>query len=169
MARVCTICTHPERAAIDVALPLESAPNRRIAAQYGLSEQAVRRHRGEHLPVHLVHAAEAEDVRTAIDVVMQLREVNSAVRTVLTQAQRDSDGELVLKASDRILKQLELQAKLIGELQDGDTVNVNVTTNVAWTTIRTVMLAALAQYPEARIAVAEALGALEEGTGHHAI
>lgn len=169
MTRVCTVCTHRERAAIDVALASESASNRRIAAQYGVSEQAIRRHRAEHLPVHLVHAAEAEDVRTAIDVVMELREVNLAVRTVLTQAQRDSDGDLVLKASDRILKQLELQAKLIGELHDGNTVNVNMTTNVAWTAIRTVMLAALAQYPEARIAVAEALGALDNGMVSHAI
>lgn len=159
MPRTCTICRRPDRAAIDTALVAETSSNRRIATHYGLSEAAIRRHRAEHLPGHLVKAAEEEDVRNAIDVYRQLRDVNDAVTAVLNHAQRDGDGGLVLKASDRILKQLELQARLIGELENGNTINVVVSPQ--WVELRTTILTTLAPYPEARLALASALAARE--------
>ena len=58
MPRVCTICTHAERDAIDRAL-IEAAPMRRIAAKHSLAETSVRRHAARHLPAMLVLAAEA--------------------------------------------------------------------------------------------------------------
>lgn len=159
MPRVCTVCAHPDRRKIDAALASETSSNRRIATQYGLSEASVRRHRSEHLPIRLVKAAEQEDVRNAIDVYGQLKDINVAVRNVLTQAQRDGDGELALKASDRILKQLELQGRLIGELQDGDTINVIVSPQ--WVALRTVIIAALENHPDARLSVATAIKTVE--------
>lgn len=164
MPRLCTVCSHAERGEIDATLAGETSPNRRIATRYGLSEAAIRRHRRDHLSSGMVHAAEQEDIRTAIDVHRQLRDINAAVREVLEQAQKDHDGELALKASDRILKQLELQAKLLGELQDGNVVNVIVAPQ--WIELRAVILAALHPYPDAAQAVAGRLQMLEGGQRH---
>lgn len=163
MPRTCTVCTHPGRHAIDRALAAETASNRRIAARYGVSEQAVRRHRSEHLPATVVQAAEAEDVRHAIDIFRQLRDVNDAVQTVLTRAQETNDGDLVLKASDRILKQLELQARLLDALDDGTTVTVNLNADLMRVELAGVILDELERFPEARIAVAAALDARYRG------
>jgi hypothetical protein len=52
MPRVCTICTHPARAAIDDGL-VSGQSLRDISGQYGLSKSAVDRYRASHLPTHL--------------------------------------------------------------------------------------------------------------------
>jgi len=163
MARACTICTHASREAIDRAL-LDLAPNRRVATRYGVTEQAVRRHRASHLKDRMIQAAERRedaDIRTAIDVIAQLRAINAATIAVLRGARRAKDGELALKAIDRIQRQIELQAKLIGELQPEGTTNISI--NADWLAIRTVIVGALASYPEARHAVAGALQTIDRG------
>ncbi len=71
MPQACTVCTSPQRAAIDAALA-SGAPNRRIAAQFFVTEQAVRRHKADHLPASLVEAAQAQQASDAIDVMQEL-------------------------------------------------------------------------------------------------
>jgi len=154
VSRVCTVCAHAERHAIE-KLIVGGTPNRRIATHHGLSEAAVRRHAAEHLPVALVKAQEAEDSAHALDVVKQLRHINAAALTVPRDAKAAGDGELMLKAIDRVHKQVELQAKLLGDLDDRPVVNVLVTPE--WQQVRAQILAALDPYPEARFAVAGAL------------
>ncbi len=132
---------------------------RELAALYRVSPDAIERHNAAHLPVRLVKAAEAEDVKQALDVLVQLREINSASLAILKDARDQGDGELALKAVDRIFKQIELQAKLLGELAQEGTVNVILSPE--WLQVRTLVLTALAPYPEARGAVAANLATLE--------
>src|SRR5690606_2827107 len=116
MPRICTVCSHAQRAELDRLLLAGEMSNRRIAAQYAVTEQAVRRHKAEHLSERMAEVAERNaeaDIRTAIDVVTQLRIVNNAALRVLKDARDAGDGALTLQATDRILKQIELQAKLI--------------------------------------------------------
>jgi hypothetical protein len=159
MPQACTVCTHAERRAIDTALATGYLVNRRIATQHGLTESATRRHAAAHLPAHLVKAAEAEDLRHALDVVAQLKAINGASVQILAAARRAGDGELALKAVDRIQKQIELQARLLGELDERAQVNVLVAPE--WLLVRSALLEALRPYPEARGAVAARLVALE--------
>jgi len=154
MTRVCTVCRHPQLAAINKALVAGTAL-RNIAEHYALSATALHRHKEDHLPKLLTKAVEAEEVRQALDVLQQLRHINAAALTVLRDAKAAGEGELVLKAIDRVLKQVELQAKLLGDLDDRPVVNVLVTPE--WQQVRAQILAALAPYPEARFAVAGAL------------
>jgi FixJ family two-component response regulator len=60
MPRRCSVCTHRERPLIEQEF-VASQPVRRIAARYGLSEQAVRRHRAAHVPPALARAHAAEE------------------------------------------------------------------------------------------------------------
>ena len=169
MPRVCSICTHPQRVAIDRALTEMSDSNRRIASQYDVSERAIRDHKANHLKVRMLKAVEKReeaDIRTAIDVVGQLKAINGAALSVLKEARETRDGDLALKAIDRIQRQIELQAKLIGELSDGNTVNVVVSAD--WIEIRSAILVALQPFPEARHAVAGSLQVIEGGRSHDA-
>jgi len=164
MPRVCTVCAHPKRKEIDTALTEMSASNRRIAAQYGVGERAIRDHKANHLAVRMLKAVERReeaDIRTAIDVVGQLKAINGAALTVLKDARDAHDGELTLKAIDRIHKQIELQAKLIGELQQEGTTNIIVAPQ--WIELRTVLFESLVDYPDARLAVAAALSSIDTG------
>jgi hypothetical protein len=137
---------------------LNETPYRHIAARYGTSTGALQRHR-EHLPSQLVKAQEQEDVSQAIDVIKQLKAINGATLAILKEARAEGNGELALKAVDRIQRQLELQAKLLGELQQEGTINVTVSPE--WLTLRAVVIAALHPYPDAAQAVSRALTAGE--------
>jgi hypothetical protein len=65
--------------------------------------------------------------------------------------------ELILKTADRLHAQLELLAKLLGDLDERPQINVLVAPE--WIQLRTTLLEALRPYPEARTAVLTALGA----------
>lgn len=144
--RTCTICAHEQRPDIDAAL-LNETPLRNIAQRYGTSATALHRHR-EHLPRQLVKAQEQEDVSQAIDVVRQLKVINGATLAILKEARDDRDGVLALKAVDRIQRQLELQAKLLGELQQEGTINVTVSPE--WLQIRALVIQAVYSLPRGR-------------------
>lgn len=173
MGRPCVTCTHPKRYEIEKAL-VEGVPYRKLTKKYGPSSASLSRHRNDHLPAHLAKAHEAEktkrvtkledhqaalaeqDTRQALDVVQQLRAINSACLEVLQKSRSDGKDSMSLKAVDRIHRQIELQAKLLGELQEqGPQVNVLVAPE--WHHIRVNVLQALNPYPEARQAVAEVL------------
>ncbi len=115
MPRTCTVCAHTDRHAIEKAL-VAGTPNRRIATQHGLSEAAVRRHAAEHLPVALVTAAGAKEVRQALDVLQQLKTINAAALTVLRDARAAQDGDLALKAVDRIQRPHPAADRATGEV-----------------------------------------------------
>jgi len=89
----------------------------------------------------------------------QLRAINSAALVVLRDARTAGDGRLVLLAIDRIHRQLELQAKLLGELDDRPTINLLMAPE--WILVRSTVLSALQPYPDATVAVSAALLSLE--------
>lgn len=166
MPRTCTVCTHAARPEIDGAL-LSGDSLRNIAKQFSLSAAALNRHKKEHLSERMAEVAERNaeaDVRTAIDVRGQLRAINGVALSILKEARDAGDGELALKAIDRIQKQIELQARLIDLINDGATVNVVLSPQ--WLEIRTAIIGALQWHPEAREAVADALQQVGRGTSH---
>ena len=71
MPRVCTVCVHEERAAIDRAL-VGGTACREVAALYRVSADAVERHAAKHLPKMLVEARHAADEAHALDVMEEL-------------------------------------------------------------------------------------------------
>jgi hypothetical protein len=172
MPRACTICQHPERAEIDKALA-SGESYRGISRTYfgsAKAEDALSRHKAEHLPATVAKAAavqQVDDARGAVDagldVVSQLRAINGVTLAVLKEARERHDGELALKAVDRVQRQIELQAKLLGDLDERPQVNILVAPE--WIELRTVLLKALQSHPEARQAVAAVLIGVERGSG----
>ena len=154
MPRTCTICTHLEVHAIDGAL-VAGVPFRRIAARFSLSEASARRHKSDHRPAVLVTGQAVREEAHALDVVKQLRDINAATLASSRIARGTHQSALALKAVDRVQKQIELQAKLLGELQDGQTVNVLVAPE--WVSLRSAILVALVPFPDASQAVVKAL------------
>ena len=156
MPRRCSICHHECLEEINQAL-VRSATLSEIAALFRVSDDSLSRHKVSHLPAALVEAAGEEKVREALDVVAQLKAVNSVSLSVLKEARDAGDGELALKAVDRIQRQIELQAKLLGELDERPVTNIVLTPE--WVNLRLVILRALEPFPAARAAVAEAIDA----------
>jgi hypothetical protein len=178
--RTCSICCHPERAGIDKAL-VAGEPFRNIAEHFGTSTTALHRHKEDHLRDLLAQARhrqaaheaalgtavqeqEAAKAEQAIDIVKQLKAINAASVPILHEARQAGNAETALKAVDRVLRQIEFQARLLGELDERPQVNVLLATE--WVSIRGSVLSALAPFPEARTAVAQQLLTLEASNGH---
>lgn len=158
MPRQCSVCVHTDRQEIETALIAET-PYREITRRFSVSKDALSRHKADHLPAKIIQAADAAEQLGASNLLARLRTINAETADVLKAAKETADHELRLKAIARAEKQIELEGRLIGELQDNQA--VNVTLSPEWQQVRMVIVEALQSYPDARIAVAERLHALE--------
>lgn len=96
-----------------------------------------------------------------------LRIVEGGTRTVTMVETKYADPrDLVLKTAHRLQGQMELLSKLLGQLNDGNTVNVTVSAD--WVLIRSELMGALQPYPDAAQAVASRLQVIEGGAGRAA-
>ena len=159
MPRSCTICEHPEREAIDRAL-VGDASNRSVASLYDVSEAAVRRHKANHLPAKLLMAEQAAEVAEADNLLDQVRDLQQSTLDILAEAERSKQYRTALSAIREARGNLELLAKLLGELDDRPTVNVLISPE--WLELRAAIGWALEPYTDARGAVLRAI----EGAGN---
>jgi len=157
--RTCTVCTHPELEAINRSL-VEGTPNRRIASQYDVTERAVRNHKAAHLPAALAKAQEAREVAHADELLSDVRSLQERVLTILDKAEASGDLRTALSAIREARGNLELLAKLLGELDER---SVNVLVSPEWLELRAVIVTALEPHPEARGAVLRALQGADNG------
>lgn len=173
MPRPCSVCTRADRAAIDQALLDGGAGYRAVAERFGISPPAMFRHRKDHLAKVIAGglsassttrghrdsppAATNDDRReqVAIDALQQLRAINAACLEVLRKARADGQPLILLRAVDRIARQIDLQAKLLGQIEESAVINVAILPE--WHAIRQLVIDALRPHPEARQAVAVAL------------
>jgi hypothetical protein len=160
MPRSCTVCEHPDREAIDEAL-VGGASNRSAASLYDVSEAAVRRHKANHLPASLVMAQAAEEVAQADSLLEQVRGLQSRAYGILDKAEAADDLRTALGAIREARGNLELLAKLLGELDERPVFNLHL--NAEWLELRAVIVGALEPHPAARGAVLRALESADNG------
>ena len=153
MPRACTICGHAARTEIDKALA-GGASNRSLASLYDVSEAAVRRHAKNHLPAKLVLAQEAAEVAEADDLLDQVRDLQARTLAILEASEASREHRTALSAIREARSNLELLAKLLGELDDRPQVNVLVSPQ--WLELRTTIITALDHHPQAREILGEA-------------
>ena len=158
MPRTCTVCSHDLRHEINVAL-VQREPYRAIARQYGLGRDALARHSREHLPKLLVEASQAVEVAKGEQLLARVEELRGEAMGVLAAAKEEHDHRTVLAAIDRASRQLELLARLLGELQENQ---INIHLHPEWLELRGVIVTALEPHPAARNSILRAL----EGVGN---
>lgn len=127
MPRTCTICRHAQREEIDQAL-LAAEPFRNIAKRYGTSPTALFRHRQKDLPTALLKARQVAEVVSAETLLDRLKSLNEETAAILREARAagSRDNELALKAIARVERQLEFEARLLGELSSTTNIGVGV-------------------------------------------
>jgi hypothetical protein len=137
-----------------------------IANQFPVTWQAARRHVLDHIPPLLAKAKEAEDAARASDLLAMATERDKTALALLARAVGKGDLRTAVAALRVSLVSLELLARLRGELNERAQVSILVIPE--YVAARTAMLHALDAYPEARLAVAEALEREEEeqANGH---
>jgi hypothetical protein len=160
MPRACTICTHEDLHTIDRTLVAGEAL-RSISDRFSVSKSALIRHKDAHLPTALARAREAKELARADELLIQVRDLQGRTLSILSASEEAGELRTALAAIREARGNLELLAKLLGELDE--TPQVNILVSGEWVTIRTAIVVALAPYTEARSAVTEALLKLERG------
>jgi hypothetical protein len=160
MPRSCTVCTHECREEIDQALVAGESTGKISGRYRTIDQRALRRHRANHLPAKLVMAQAAEEVAQADDLLDQVRGLQGRALAILDKAENAGELRTALSAIREARGNLELLAKLLGELDERPQVNILVSPE--WLELRAVIVGALEPYSEARGAVLRAL----EGAGN---
>jgi len=156
MARPCSVCQHPDRQAVDVAIVAGESAARITAKFREISDDAVLRHGASHLPARLAQAREAAEAAQADDLLKEVRALRAKAYSLLLQAERQGDIRTALAGIREARGCLELLAKLLGELDDRP--QVVLVTSPEWLGLRGAILRALEPYPQARLALVEAIG-----------
>jgi hypothetical protein len=160
MARACTVCTHPESFAINEALVITRAPYRDIARQFGLSKDAVMRHR-EHIPKLLARAAEGMAVAEAGTLLERIEALHSRTLTILEELEDTQNYSARLGAIREARANLEVIGEVTKELNRNPTLNLHLSTE--WIELRTAILVALEPHPDARESFLRALESVSNG------
>src|SRR5438128_1089922 len=116
MSRACTICTHPKRAEIELSVTNGTAL-RTIAKQHDVGYVSIQRHMSEHISKQAAKQQAMREEAETIDVLARLVDLHKGTWAIWEACKRNKKTYgLALSASDRITKQLELYAKLRGDL-----------------------------------------------------
>jgi len=158
--RSCTLCEHPKREEIDRALVGETS-NLSVSSVFGVSESAVRRHKANHLPATLAKAHGAGEAARGDDLLADVRDLQGRTLTILEGAEEAKEHRTALSAIREARSNLELLARLLGELNDRPQINLVVSPE--WLQLRAVIVGALEPHPRALGAVLGALEAAEPG------
>jgi hypothetical protein len=166
----CRICTHREAQAINLAIARGVSPTA-LARRYNVSTDSIYRHRAGHLPPQL-RAALVAGPELSIDL-DKLRETESqsllanliALRqrlfAALDTAEEYHDAAMLTRVSAQLHHNLELVARLVGDLNVGTTITNNVLVMPQYLELRSALVAALAPFSDAKVAVAQVLHQLE--------
>src|SRR5215217_3462598 len=158
MPRVCTICSHDARDAIEDAF-IAGTPKTRIAAHYGVKEQAVRYHVREHLPALLALARDAERAARADTLLDRLEALQSRTEAILASVEGADLYGVQLAAIREMRRNLELIGEVTKEINRTPTLNLHL--NPQYIAVRTAIVQAVDPYPEAREAISRAMLELE--------
>jgi len=169
MPRTCTICSHPERSAIEDAI-VSGKSLRCVALQFLTSDSTLRRHRDHCLKPACTAAREKRETQQAEEseqsgtvALDRMTRGEQIVDEIIAYSWSDEEKipkipELALKALGELRRQVELRAKLEGELDEH---SITITAIPEWRELRSLLLDALRIHPQAKLAVMRALEAYD--------
>lgn len=168
----CQVCEHPDRASIELGLA-NNVPGRVLGKRYGIHHDAVFRHGRNHIPPEVraklmtrgrMTPLELENLRQTESegVLHHLVAVRARLYSYMDEAEQQTDYKGAATIGNAVLRNLEVTAKLLGDLHTG---TVNVTNNLLvmpeFHALRTSIMQALRGHPQARADVVKALHGFE--------
>ncbi len=162
MPRTCSACTSEHRESINRAL-VANEPLRDIAGRYGTSKSSLERHKAEHLPAIMVKSQAAKETALAGDLLSQVQQLRDKAAAILDAAEQAGDLRTALLGIREARACVELLAEMEGELNRNPQINILIAPE--WIAVRSLLMRALSDYPEARASVAAVLLEVDRGDG----
>ena len=171
------VCDSEHRARLELALS-KHVSYEKLSRKFGLSKDAIGRHRRNHMPPALLASLQAYGKPTAVDL-DKLKETESEglLQHIASQRGRLWSGIEVCEEMEdwnasarfhgQLTANLNLTAKILGEIETGNRLTINqLVVSSEYLTLRSALVRALSPYPEARRAVSEVLRQLEGEQPH---
>lgn len=177
MGQRCKVCSHSERARIELGIA-NKVSFAALGRKFLLSKDCVYRHRRDHMPPTLIASLVASISPTVVDLealhksesegILQHLAAQRAHLWELTRTSEElGDNRAAVSAHGRIIDNLALSAKVTGQVSThSQVVTNNLIVTPEYLTLRTDIMEALRDHPEARKAVSVAL-AKREGVEPH--
>lgn len=156
MGMVCTVCSHPAKQAIDNAI-VQGLSQRAIAKQHDLHHSAVNRHAREHIVEELRLAHQVARGQESDSLMSTIEELLDGAVNLMEEARSAGKLTPAVMASNVAGQHWERMAKLLGRLDAGPKVSVNVWMTPEFDTLLRLLRTALAPWPAALTAVLEAI------------
>ena len=123
--RRCTVCWHEARPEIEAAI-IGKHRQQDIANRFGLSKSAVGRHSRNHMDKGMVQAqrAEIERLQGSGSIEDRLDAMLKKAEDILWKAETASSVDTQIRALAECRKQVELLAKVIGQVKDETTIQI---------------------------------------------
>lgn len=163
MPRTCTVCAHKDLDEINKRL-LCSDSYRDIARQFGLSKDALARHKESHIPELLSKSKDLQEAASADKLLAQLEEAREKTLRLLDMAIEAADTKAYGPPSGylaELRQQIKLWAELEGRIREQavsvSLQQVNILEHPEWVDLKTRIITALRPFPDAAEAVVRAL------------
>jgi len=111
VSRVCTVCRHAERGAIDEAL-VGGTPFRNVAERHSLSVASLFRHRKEHIAAALVKVEAVRQEAEGLSLFGKVKALEVDAHRLKRLAEEDHDYRAALVAVDKLLGVVKLMHEL---------------------------------------------------------
>jgi len=115
--KICTVCVHRDRRAIDKMLLARNPPLRTVASEFGVSKTALIRHAAAHIATSLVKAKAVREIADADGLLAQLQQVCVDCRRIATAAEQAGDLRGALQGLATLGQQLGTVVKLAAEVR----------------------------------------------------
>ena len=165
MPRRCTCCGHAQAQEIDRRL-VRGESIAGIARDFAVSEDALKRHFENHTVKTLSASPSTAEMSQADDLLGQVRALQGEAQAILTEARAAGDLRTALQGIGKARDCLELLFKVEGRLQDQQSVQVNVSTDIyhspEWARVGRMLADVLRDHPDLRAQVASKLGDMAE-------
>jgi len=124
MAKVCSICIHPNRDAIDRSLIVDALSVRDLAGRHGLSKSSLDRHKA-HASAALKRAKDVAEYRRGEKLLDRVEALHTRAVRISDKAEEEGEWGASISGVREGRSCLELVGRLTGELRDdkGDTTN----------------------------------------------
>ena len=168
MGRPCSVCGHPKRDEIDKLL-LDKPNFRAISRQFDVGRKPLENHLSNHISDELLKSQDVKEALKADNTFAEYQKARTRIETLqtrtydlLTKAESAENHNACvgyIREARAQEGELREQRKLLAELEGklATQPQVNITLNAEWIKLRTIMMTALDPYPDARLAVANAL------------
>lgn len=167
MARTCETCRHPMRLAIERRIQAGESPESisiDFDIQPKLGFQSITRHRvNGHVTKAIVLASTVATVAHGDDLVAEIKLLKVDAARMKATAEKDQDIKTALLAIATQSRLIELQGKVLAEIREQAEADAPDQGETRWARYRVALMDTLAPFPDARLAVSEALRRLDVG------